>query len=156
MSDQPKHTPESVTGDHREPWSLEETEWDVMLLAGEDEDWVAKCSGLRVATRIVACVNALAGIADPAAFVAEAKADAARVAELEAERVKLRSALNLIRYRCRGGERPTRDDMMTSHYCPEIACRVLGETSGPGWDALCKEDAMRKARREGGLDKENK
>jgi hypothetical protein len=38
-----------------------------------------------------ACVNALAGIDDPAAFVEKAKRDAARVAELEAENAKLRT-----------------------------------------------------------------
>jgi hypothetical protein len=57
VSEQPKHTPEPWTFGHVEP--LEENE-----------------------RRAVACVNPLAGIDDPAAFVEKAKRDAARVAEL--------------------------------------------------------------------------
>ena len=69
--------------DYGEPWVT------------SDEDDIVSCNGDGGALcyaegntrdRIIACVNAMSGVPDPAAFVAEAKANAAKLAAMEQER----------------------------------------------------------------------
>jgi hypothetical protein len=83
-TDWPDATPETPAPDYGEPWiyNNEGTFYDI-----EDRDGVAVTIGEddRSYERAVVCVNSMAGVPDPAAFVAEAREMQKKIARLEWE-----------------------------------------------------------------------
>lgn len=75
--------PSTPAPDYGEPWRLTDSD-TAHALTRNDEAALFPVASMR---RAVACTNALAGISDPAAFVAQAKANAEKLAAMEQERI---------------------------------------------------------------------